>query len=132
MRQNIFKWIEDTFGDITPSFLVNYTENVTEKVDTDKDLCRIDEVSFIIKIEDAPKEWLMTTAHRKWKDEVYKAMALNNRDRFAFEAIHSVRNVTPSAADIMRGNNGKKLMNKHPLATPVNVFNKRIILSNKI
>jgi len=69
MRYKIFKWIEKTFGIFYPGSAMSFNELVTDQL-IKGHIFKFIEISFQIKIKDAPKVWMDMTLHEEWKEKI--------------------------------------------------------------
>jgi len=126
MRLEIFKWIEKTFGILYPGSAISFSELSSERIEKGRRF-RFTEISFTIKIKDAPKSWIDIDIHEKWKFELANIVSPGSEDRLNVHFSKSEDHVTPTALDFIKGSDKEKLLIKYSLVLSVNIFKKKEI-----
>jgi hypothetical protein len=126
MRQDIFQWIENEFGEFKG--VISYNENNIDKYNKkDKKIYAITEINFTVGITNASKIQLNPVTHRRWKEEIEILADLGCEGcRIRFEADASRRSGSPDIVEITQGVKPDALVMRKSFTLTVNIFKKRL------
>ena len=121
MREKLFKWVKETFGETNFLGFVEYTESTVNRMLKDTRIYRITEIKFVIGL---PYEEILNSVLSIWQNELKEILQVTAMDKFSIEVDHSKRLVTPDevAAKLLSTNH---LIEKKSLLLRVNIFKKR-------
>jgi len=126
MREELFQWIEQTFGEEEFLGVIEYNESTVNRMLRDSRIYRITEIKFVVGL---PFKEVEKMVLEKWQNELAHIFQLKKLiDRFDIEVDHSKRLVTPGEVDAKLENKDMKfgsLIEKKSLLLRVNVFKKR-------